>query len=919
MRAWAWSVLVILIFLVFGLVLVFDSDEPHMGLVQAVELEVEEGAVEFEDQTVHAGEKITADPNGITTNQTANPEPEATPAQALVTAATEPTTLQTLISDALEVRVVDALGDLISDATLEIAGTIYDASSGRISIEDLSEGTQVVTAHAEGYTSSSKTIDIPARETVDIELEYTCSFVITVLDNPEEGKPVAGAEVKLWEGPEVPRPVGRTLTIKIHNNFWDNWDGAIVLRRKGGKIQVTDSLGSVDSRFMDRSLKDTLTVTGLTNDFHLVQIPSLLRLWDSLAVLCLPGEDSAEKLKMIFEKADRTFTESFCIAEKEKGKLLSTVVTNANGECAFRDLPARLYYVTVESGDMTSFVHPLCPAFSELEIPLFPEDENEIVVRAINEDSTFWRERSISDIEVRAQAIGRMIMVAGKPHERGGVSVKPLPRGEYKVSVTPPEKANVVPTQKTVEVCIEEPITRVVVPFNMKDRYKVTGKVIRADTKQPVAGHPLQLSCDLNRMTREETRKQKESWSQRGRTYTKKFAKYAVTETDQNGEFEFYPVDNGEYLIENVLLPEKFDGFIPAPPQNQTPDKDPHFWLEDADVTGIEFYVIPGVMTHFEGKVISADGEPVDLANVTLNASGGSARASTYMGGHFEMDLFTPVSDESGTGVFEVIKKYHGLETKTVTKNKQQLKGTIYGPEGEIHGSLSIEYEPGSAVENVVIVLQPETSGPMLSGVIKTKDGSVPEFVEFFKMQANQKLPDRKSSNARILEDGSYNIDLKNFQPGPFMVQVFCSQPKPVIEGTERLNTFSPDQYFYQKAEFTLLENTETLHHDFVLEEAGYFYGKIVDQDYKPVAKASVIVYDTAAPSYNEANMFGYRSTCKTDVNGMFLLDGIRRDLKYKLKVSGPSGSGTSSVELDNLEPPSDNIVIQVNLEKTAQ
>ncbi len=930
MRLWITSVLLLA---VVGLVVlaILIREIPHeLAPVDAVEVEVTSGQVTFEGEAVNAGETVAAKANGEGSKLAVSDPPDvSTFADDRVE---DPTPTPVLDPNLLSIHVVDALGDSIQNARVEVAGKIHDSTNGLFSIPGLDEGAQTVTASAEGYASVQKKVQLPSHEVVEIPLEYTCSFEITVLNSPEGGVPVTGAEVKIWEGPEVPRPVGDSLTVRRRNILWDAWDDSIVLRREDGRIRVTDTVGEGRFRFETHPgspiPRKGDTITGLTYDRRPTQLRSLLRLWDSLAVLCPSGEDSEQSLWMELNCDGSDFTGSFYGAGKARRMLVDSTVTDAEGKCAFRDLPARLYFASAQSSGMVSFIHRICPSFSATTIPLFPEDQNKLIIRAIKKDATYYKEKGIGEAEVRIRASGRMVLISGITDRWGETILKPLPSGEYKVTITLPEAANAVPVQKTVEVCIEEPSTHLVVPFEVRDKYRVAGRVLRADTGKPVAGYHVQLSCEIHRMTKEEMRKAEEEMLRKlRRTFPKEYGGYAVTETNRNGEFEFYPVEYGEYLIENSLTvhtPERsFDGYVPAPPQGQALDKDPHFWIENADVTGLEIYVLPGVMTHFSGQVLMADGEPAGSATVVLNAGRDSVSASTYEDGNFEMNLFTVPNDDPVTGVFEVEKKYNEGEAKTVLKNGQQLLGVVWGPKGEIRGTLAIEYRPGDTIENITIVLEPEETGPILTGVLKTEAGIVPELVQFFSLRASQDSLEWISNNARIQENGSYSVELKGFQPGAFMFELNCSQPEPKSGEMNQLHLPPPANYLSQWIELALPENAEVLHHDFVLEEASYFYGKVVDQDYKPVAKVRVRAYDAAAPSYAAAHgvsgEIGYRATSDTDVNGMFLLDGIRRDLKYKLEVGELSGSGTPLAELDNLKPPSDNIVIQVKLEETAK
>lgn len=937
MRVWLISALVLAVVGLIILAIVTRDTPPDLPPIEAVEVEVTSGAVSFAGKIVRPGEIVTANADGQSTRVTVS----GTPTAATEATATTPEPPPVITPGLLSIRVVDALGDLIQNARVEVAGTVHAATDGRCAIDGLDEGEQVVTAHAEGFASTQRNVRLPAREIVEITLEYTCSFAITVRDGAQNGEPVPGAEVEVWEGPEVLRPVGHSLTIRRRNTLWDSWDDAIVLRREGGQIRVVGNVGEGRFRFESHPgspiprMGDT--VTGLTDDFSPVGIPSLLRLWDSLAVLCPPNEDSVRSLSLTLNRNGEAFEGRFYGAGKSKGRQVASAVTDDEGRCTFTALPARLYFATAHKGALRGHIHRLCPVFSRVTIPLFPEGENTIYAKVINEDAPPYGGRKIRDAEVQVQAVDRLVVLSDKTDPRGTVTFGPLPLGDYKITVTPPEEANTTPPQKTVEVRIEEPSNRLLVPFQMRDGYTVTGRVLRADTNQPVAEHPVRLLCERKRLSKDKSKERDEAMRERGRPDWKIWYPYAETESDENGEFAFHPVESkGEYKIESALQaharPPTFDGFVSAsmlytPPDGTTAKEDPQFWLEDSDVTGLEYYVLPGAMTRFLGEVVSAEEEPVEFARVALDEAEPQHRTSTRKDGSFELTVFQLESGDVTLGHLEAVKLNYEIETKTVVKNGQPMRGSVIGPHSEIQGFVDIEYRPGDTVEEIRIVLEPEETGPMLTGTIRTETGEIPEFVEFFNLRALQELDERKHGYARILPDGSYTMELTGFLPGTFIVYIHCRKPDLVAEGQERMHTSPMTSYVGQSVKsLGLPENAEFLEHDFVLEEASYFYGKVLDQNLQPVPEAFVSLYDATAPSYGEApgnrGAIGYRTIERTDANGVFLLDGIRSNLDYKLEVyqrPPRTEAETPLAKLDGLKPPIDNIVIRLNLEESSQ
>ena len=91
------------------------------------------------------------------------PEPEDAPPQGV-----------------LQVRIVDALGEPVANAGIEIGGGKHKAPGGEISVDVLPQQPLALTAFADGYESVQQTIDSPAGRSITVELEYLCAFEVFV-------------------------------------------------------------------------------------------------------------------------------------------------------------------------------------------------------------------------------------------------------------------------------------------------------------------------------------------------------------------------------------------------------------------------------------------------------------------------------------------------------------------------------------------------------------------------------------------------------------------------------------------------------------------------------------------------------------------------------------------------------------------
>ncbi|HPA46158.1 MAG TPA: hypothetical protein PK395_10375, partial [bacterium] len=281
--------ILVLVVLTLGLIFLYRGEVPSKP--ENVFVEVEEGKVQLKNGRgtvdLSAGERAAAEQGDVPVQIAVQPSPTPT---VVPTPALPP-------EGVLAVRLVDALGDSIPNGIIEIASRTYESATSEFLIRDVSEGTYMIQARAEGYQSTTSTVQIPTEDWQAITLEYLCSFEIFVHSDLEQTLPVSGVELSLVEGPKPPRPPKSLLSVVAEKNALDR--GILGLRPVGGKIRIDSIEGMqpngswVNDRFRDSAAEQPRVelndvVVGMKTRSKEVHSPlSRLRQWDTIALASL--------------------------------------------------------------------------------------------------------------------------------------------------------------------------------------------------------------------------------------------------------------------------------------------------------------------------------------------------------------------------------------------------------------------------------------------------------------------------------------------------------------------------------------------------------------------------------------------------------------------------------------------------------
>ncbi|MFH1739187.1 MAG: carboxypeptidase regulatory-like domain-containing protein [bacterium] len=907
-----------------GFLLITQMDRPNAKATNT-SVRVEEGKVEVtslrdpnRSEVVSANEKITASNGMLGVKQTTqklepevvvvSPTPLRTLESAVSSVAAEP------LRGALQVDLTDALGDPIKGGRVEIAGKTYQVPSGGILVSDLPHGQHDLTAHADGYLSTSKIIDIPAVEHVNIKLEYLCSFEADVCHRGTF-KPCEGAEVIVWEGASAQRPVpsNTTLVLARHSRPEDafrirftlaedlirvdrfdfprnSWSGSDKLALQPGDVLAGFEGCTYRSGIQPQSSRFFMPLEN--------PVSPRLRVWDAVIAYAAHGPVDPDRRGgcFAFERNDSTFsTEMGELRDLKKAKMVATGVTDSTGKCRFTGLPAGTYCVQARKGDLRSWIRPILPVCGGTKL--------------------FMSDTAYVTVSIRQAGIARNTFIKGadvvlKPiegeKEKGlfvgtidGVSIfranfKEVPWGNYTLTVNPPPDSSLA--AKTMQITIEEPLNWIEVELSGVG-CTVSGRVLEEGTNTPVKDFELELF-----------RRAKEDSGLHGRSTSDADGRFIFTDVQPNGEYTLKASSVRRADAEYVSSPSKggtltFDenGNLslaqlakPRLLQNAFPNfsgaAELKFDMADHDLSGIEFFVVPAVQTRFTGIVTTQEETPVANAQIKLGyefCPTNEFRPRTNKDGEFDLSINTPYSEEQQTVNIQAV----------VLEPVEGRIGPTFGPAQigfpRCEGYVGVPFHTGDTISGIQIVAKTIPTKHSIVGRVTTEDGELPHDLAIRARARNYYIP------GEISDDGSYKIG--RVPVGPVWVQV-CSE-----FSSEEIAPYGRviiKDHCDESVMLQIPEDETELTVDFSLVKAVNFGGVVIDENGKPVPDMEV--------RCNGENSFGAAST---DAEGRFWLWGLRPRTEHTLKV-GPDHE-TTLFEMKNVVPTGQTMILR--LEGTAK
>ena len=280
----------------------------------------------------------------------------------------------------LTVDIVDALGDPITEGEIQInEGPSFSFKDGKTRLTCRLNEPCTLAARAEGYRCATQTVESLQNQT-KIVMEYFSSFSVRVFDAVGgNNNPVQNAEVVLWKGKNVIRPVQTSINLDFGYNdarpaqlFMQN-DGISVKRITRREMDYIDppfpnsggfstintgslilGMGGCMWRKNDRMIffkQPDFELEG-KNGAKYLPLPKpnspRLRIWDALSMCSgsmVDGQLRGKRDFLEFENSfGRVYTSIPLPGIPPGASIVSVQKTDTNGMCQFDKLEPGFYY-----------------------------------------------------------------------------------------------------------------------------------------------------------------------------------------------------------------------------------------------------------------------------------------------------------------------------------------------------------------------------------------------------------------------------------------------------------------------------------------------------------------------------------------------------------------------------------------------
>ena len=814
-----------------------------------------------------------------------------------------PTNQEKDINPDLRIRVVDALGDLISDATLAVAGKIYNSTNSEFVIHDLKSGTVQALASAKGWEPKEIAVDMSANTDIDITLEYLCSFEIMITDNANNNAPLEGMEVILWQGPQIIRPVQETVTLKTKDVTSYLGDmGTIALNRASGNLNVFQSLNYGSGRqiysqeMKNPAVGDILIAlsgscwrpgsqsafsTPYTDKGYVIH--RRIRIWDSLALFDNYGGTQVFGGSLDFERNGVQYkNELYEISRDIKGEVAARGITDKTGKCRFENLPPRLYFVQGREQNRRTDIRMLTPIEKGKRLYMQALGKQSMTVEVVKAGELFISNRGIENALVQLTGQEHHYQGMTQTNRSGLVGFQKIPFDTYALTITPPDILKSIPESKTIKFEFEEYYKYLHVEFAVNTGHQVSGVVLDKDTSEPVSGFSMQLHYFKNDA----------------------YITTGYVTSGNGGVFQLPNLDAGHYVLSGDVDRKSRKDYLPVPTESLYRNMPGlHFEVNDQDIEGLIFYVLPTVLTRFIGNIVDEEGRGISGAHVTLSEGIPVEEVQSGENGHFELPMLVrkDSNQQEAKVVACVAQEQEPIITATTSTQASVTSSlTSFGPlriRGKItgQGTCPVQYKAGETVEGILVKIATlGEHGRRIVGHIKNKEGEFPACLDGFNLVQGKQ--NERTIRGEVDEDGKYA--LMGINPGPLVILVSPMKKRVYSEGGSlEVNSISGNSYRPLTIHTQVPDEPELTALDIKLEPGLQINGRVIDEHSQPVSKC-----------YITAKAEDFTSACWADSLGNFILDDLLPEARYEIAVSlSPSEESLKKILITT---PSEGIVV---------
>lgn len=781
----------------------------------------------------------------------------------------------------------------------------------------------------------------PQSEDVSAAPDYLCSFEIIVNSkkeadgNPGPIKPIPGADVIVWKGQDIPRPIVDTVQIPLLI-FGKGNSNAVLTRKDDGiyvetyaKKETTDnSEPNPGDRLIGLDGYTYLADASLTDSAAHIYIPAsekdnqLLRIWDTLTAYSRMSFGAQMEVFLEFKHngQEKHIISHLCkIETPHSNEIVAQGTTNAAGRCVFENLPPGIYFVQARKDNRRSMIATLSPARRGVKMWLGDPALSVVVEKKNVEISQL---KGIQGAQVQLEGVSESIQgrFMETTQEMGRAQFNNLPWGTYRLTVTPPADIAQAPQIRMVE--LEELYQREYVKFETPNQiHELSGKIIRKDNNAPVKDFTLELALKA----------QLNGDAFYGDAKVK-------TKSAEDGSFRFTKIQSGVYELASGFSDE-YNGFLA---EDETLLPSGGNWYAggqevriDKDIADYKFLVLPGVETKFSGQVVKADGNPaanvpIHLDQIIVREREGETKESQR---HIPIIPNNPKTDKDGKFEFSFTTTpdseiHKGIILATVAKESETeaqagMSGSgsggygmmMYGAGGvdsrdsqpgapQAMASYPIEFKLGDFKTGLKIVLQ-DVVPYVIGGKLTSEDGGLPDGLQIYTYFQNQFY------YAKIDREGNYRLEIP--KAGKVEMQITGS----TLSGTKIPGT--PDKYgslcyFKYCNEFPTVDVSDenrTVRLDVKFQKGYFLLGRVLDKNQNPIKKAWIEAFSPATVDPQKQKTDSY-NVSQTNEQGYFGIPGLRRNLEHRIIVRNKM-RGDILAQMDGVIPEpaiGDNVIL---------